>query len=71
MQEDLIGYVCQRAVRAFGGNDNVFNAACFSNALEKVTGVKRVTDGETVKAILWGRQDIEALPGGAHYKLKY
>lgn len=71
MQQDLIGYICLRATKSFGGNDGMFNAAGFSNQLEKITGVKRTMDGETVRAILWGREDIEALPDGAHYKLRH
>ena len=66
--QDLVNYVCLLATRAFGGNDGVFNLAGFSHQFSKVTGIKRTIDGKAVEAILWGRKDVERLPGGAHYR---
>ncbi|MHA2163503.1 MAG: hypothetical protein ACXABF_13865 [Candidatus Thorarchaeota archaeon] len=68
---DMIHYMALRAIERFGheGEKNVFNAACFSQAMIDVTGVKVVTDGRVVRALLTGRADIEIMSGGSHYKL--
>lgn len=60
-----------KAVSAFGGDDGTFNAAGFATAFAELAGVSpkgNVTDGKVVAAILGGRGDVAALPGGAHYR---
>ena len=71
MMNDMIHYMALRAVVRFGteGEKNVFNAACFSQAISDITGVKGETDGRVIQALLTGRQDIEIMSGGSHYKL--
>jgi hypothetical protein len=65
---DFVGLVIERAVEAFGGKkDGVFNAACFSTALSKMSAVNQTLDGRMVRALLCGRRDVEVLPGG-HYR---
>jgi hypothetical protein len=67
---DLISYVIEKAIEAFGGKkDGTFNAACFAIALRDVSGVKQILDGKLVSAILVGRPDIERLTGGCHFHL--
>lgn len=68
---DMVHYMALRAVDRFGdeGEKNVFNGACFSQAMIDITGVKVTTDGRVVRALLTGRPDIEIMSGGSHYKL--
>jgi hypothetical protein len=66
---DFISLVIDRAIESFGGkNDGMFNAACFSTALASMSGVNQTLDGRMVRAILCGRQDVEVLRGGCHYR---
>lgn len=58
----------EQAARKFGGNDGVFNAACFSNRMMTLAGLSGVMDGMLVRAVLSGRGDVEVLRGG-HYRL--
>ena len=65
---DLIYWICEEATKRFGGNDDLFNAAGFSQELCKIAGVRGEIDGRIVRALLTGRPDIMPLQGG-HYKL--
>jgi hypothetical protein len=68
---DLTSWVMVRATDKFGGpRDGMFNAACFSAAWCEITGLRNSLDGRAVAAMLHGRSDVEALSGGAHYRLK-
>lgn len=61
----------ERAAERFGGNDGLFNAACFSEAFMKLAGCNGALDGRIVRAILCGRRDVDAMvPGDAHYKIR-
>jgi hypothetical protein len=66
---DLVALAAERAANYFGGNDGVFNAAGFSNALTELANVNGIIDGKIVRVILAGRSDIEVLKGGCHYRL--
>jgi len=66
---DLVALAAERAANCFGGNNGMFNAAGFSNALTELANVNGVVDGEIVRVILAGRPDIEVLKGGCHYRL--
>lgn len=60
-----------KAVSAFGGDDGTFNSAGFAHAFAELAGVAthlNLPDGKIVAAILKGRGDVAALPGGAHYR---
>ena len=70
---DLVHLAIRDAVRLFDGSGesrNVFNAAGFSQAMCKRANLVNATlDGHLVDAILCGRDDVEQLSGGAHYRL--
>ncbi len=65
----MIAWTMRRACRRFGGTDGTFNAAGFSQAWSDVTGIRGGLGGETVAAMLHGRNDVVVLRGGAHYRL--
>jgi hypothetical protein len=66
---DLIAWIMVRACDRFGGQrDGMFNAACFSGAWREITGLQSGLDGRAVRAMLHGRQDVEQLSGGAHFR---
>ena len=72
MHFDLIYLAMLRAVRKFegAGNDGkLFNGACFSGEFCALAGVVGPIDGHIVRAMLCGRQDVEILSGGSHYRL--
>lgn len=52
-----------------GPRDGVFNAAGFAQAIARIAGVSPGPDGRLVRAMLSGRDDVEPLSGGAHYRL--
>lgn len=64
------------ATSHFGGNDGVFNAANFSQAFRTLCyerlGARLVTslDGHVVRGILAGREDVDMLYGGNHFRVK-
>lgn len=67
---DLVHLAMRQAADAFGGSDGTFNAAGFSIAMTRISGLNgSVLDGHMVRAILCGRQDVVILPGGAHFQL--
>ena len=69
---DLIRLVAERATESFGGsNDGVFNSAHFSNEFIKLSPTSEQIDGHLVRMMLTGRDDIEVLSGGAHYRLTH
>lgn len=65
---DLVSWVMVRAEDKFGGNDGTFNAAGFSTAWKEITGLSSGLDGRAVRAMLHGRQDVQQLSGGSHFK---
>ena len=69
MQFDLVKLAMNRATQRFGGSDNVFNGANFSNAFCELAGVAGGIDGRVVEAILCSRHDCIQLSGGSHYKM--
>ncbi len=66
---DVIRLACEQAADDYGHGKRVFNAACFSQALERISGCKQLLDGKMVRAILSGRSDI-IHTGGYHYRLR-
>ena len=68
---DKVRKACEKAVFDFGSNriDGKFNAAAFSVAFREITGMSEGLDGEYVRAILSGRDDVEELSGGSHFRL--
>jgi hypothetical protein len=67
---DLIRYAMDEAALYFGGDDGIFNGAGFSKAFTRMAGLAdhQPIDGMLVKAMLSGRRDVKALPGG-YFKL--
>ncbi len=69
--EKLIIDLCKKAVDMWGGKGdkkNIFNSACFSEAIRCYIPFKNSVDGYYVKFILAGRPFVERLKG-AHWKL--
>jgi len=69
---DLIRLAIERAVCRYGSagtGDGVFTSACFSNEFTPLAGVKTQLDGRIVRAMLTGRDDVEVLHGGAHFRM--
>lgn len=66
---DAVHEAMLRAAKKYGGEDGTFNNACFSEALLEMAGVKQQIDGKVMATILLGRQDVEILPGRAHYRV--
>lgn len=67
---DLVRLAMERAADSFDkGVSGLFNAAGFSNALMDLAKLNGVIDGELVRVILAGRNDVEVCLGGAHYRL--
>lgn len=67
---DVVRLVCERAAQSFGGNDGMFNAAGFSNAMARIADCRGGLDGRMVRAILCGRSDVAVCSSDAHYRLK-
>ena len=67
---DVIRLAIDRACINMGGNDGLFSAAGFSDAIANLAGTNSVLDGNIVRVILTGRQDIEPQKNGSHYYLK-
>lgn len=63
---DVIAFAMERAVVRYGprGEDGLFSAACFSEAMLMIAGVDGVLDGRIVRAMLTGRPDVEPLGDG-------
>ena len=66
---DVVHLAMRRAVEKFGGNDKVFNGAGFGTELAKLANLANSVDGNLVEVILCGRDDVEQLSGGSHYRL--
>lgn len=66
---DLTAWIMVRA-RDMYGDKQLFNAANFSHAWKEITGLKSGLDGRAVAAMLHGRTDVEAMPGGSYYKVR-
>jgi len=66
---DVVHLSMRRAVEKFGGNDKVFNAAGFGIQLAKLANLANGIDGNLVEVILCGRDDVEQLSSGSHYRL--
>jgi hypothetical protein len=67
MPNDVVRLAALQAADDFGGHDGTFNAAGFGQALCRIAGVDSSLDGRIVRALLFGRTDIEPLHG-AHYR---
>ena len=68
---DMLHYAMYRACRKFGGaNDGTFNLSCLSEAIGEISDVPGCIDGQILRALLVGRDDVEEMSGGAHYRLK-
>ena len=66
---DVVHIAMRRAGKNFGGDGKVFNGAGFGNELAKLAGLANGVDGNLVEVILCGRDDVEQLSGGSHYRL--
>jgi len=65
---DLVNFAMERACEIFSSDDKTFNNSSFSKALQEIGGLQSVIDGRIVRMILLGRNDVEMLPGGCHYR---
>jgi hypothetical protein len=63
--ESVILFFAWRATRKFGGDDGLFNSACFSEVIREMLGLP-TPDGLIVRLILSGRNGIEQV-GDAHW----
>ena len=76
MENDMLHYLCRHATRRFNGDiyysgtESVFNLACLAEVINTISGIKNSIDGELLRMLLVGRSDVEAMPGGSHYRLK-
>jgi len=67
---DAVALAMRQAARSFAAEDRrTFNAANFSEALARIAGTKGPIDGNVVRAILCGRDDVENLDGGSHFRI--
>jgi hypothetical protein len=66
---DMMRYAMEKAAKTFGGSDGMFNLACLSNSITRICGIKGVIDGEILRCLLVGRNDVLPLSGGAHFRL--
>jgi len=66
---DVVHVAMRRAVEKFGGDGKVFNGAGFGTELAKLANLTNGVDGNLVEVILCGRDDVEQLSGGSHYRL--
>ena len=66
---DVVHVAMRRATEKFGGDDKVFNGAGFGTELAKLANLANGVDGNLVEVILCGRDDVEQLSGGSHYRL--
>jgi hypothetical protein len=66
---DVVHIAMRRAVEKFDRNNNVFNGAGFGTELAKLANLANGVDGNLVEIILCGRDDVEQLSGGSHYRL--
>lgn len=57
--------VIDEAIRLFGGDDGVFNAAGFSSAAARLSGTGALLDGRRVHQLV--AATCHTLVGGAHY----
>ena len=68
---DMMSFAMYRACIYFGGSDKTFNLAGLSKAITKIAGVKTQIDGRILRALLVGRNDVEMLSGGCHYRMVF
>lgn len=66
---DVVHIAMRRAVEKFNRDGNVFNGAGFGTELAKIANLANGVDGNLVEVILCGRDDVEQLSGGSHYRL--
>jgi hypothetical protein len=66
--ESILKLAAYRAALAFGGTDGMFNSACFSDALEKVTGLVNAS-GAALALMLVGRPWVTRMRDGCHWRL--
>lgn len=72
MNFDLIHLAMIQACREFGDKSDgkTFNAACFSGSFTRMAAVHEVLDGNVVRAMLCGRDDVEILSGSSYFRMK-
>jgi hypothetical protein len=63
----MIQFFAWKATRKFGGDDGLFNSACFAGVIREEIGLP-APDGLIVKLILSGRTGIKQI-GDAHWRL--
>jgi hypothetical protein len=66
---DMVHVAMRRAIAKFGSDDKVFNGAGFGSELSRMANLLGGVDGNLVEVILCGRDDVEQLSGGSHYRL--
>lgn len=67
---DLVQLAMRRATEKFGSENGItFSAACFSSEFMAIVGLTGPLDGRVVEGMLCGRQDVEQLSGGSHYRM--
>jgi len=68
---DLVHLAIERAVRAYNGDSVgvIFNNAGFAQEFAKLAGINTPPDGNIIRAILSGRDDIIEL-GKSHYQIR-
>ena len=70
IMNDMLHFAMLRACIIFGNQgDNLFNNVSLAQALSSISGVDAVLDGSLVKALLVGRDDVEVLSGGCHFRV--
>lgn len=67
---DYVRLVMNLAIERYGSDKGVFNISNFQSAWRELSESKGDLDGDTVRLLLWGREDVVPLRGGAHYRLR-
>lgn len=67
LTNSTILFFAWKATRKFGGDDGLFNSACFAEVIQEELGLP-TPDGLIVKLILSGRVGVEQV-GDAHWRL--
>jgi hypothetical protein len=64
---DVIRMAIDRACVSMGGNDGLFSAAGFANAILEIARSSGTIDGKVIRVILTGRPDVMPAKDGSHY----
>jgi hypothetical protein len=65
---DVMRLAIDKACMSFGGTDGMFSAAGFASAIRKMSDTEGLLDGNVVRLLLTGRNDVIPLHDGCHYK---